>query len=995
MKRSFFAVFLSGTFLTAFAFGRTIYVDDDGPANFSNIQAAIDDANDGDTVIIKQGTYTGFGNRDIDFLGKAITVSGEDPNDFNVVAATIIDCNGSESEPNRGFYFHSGEGPGSVLCGLTITNGYAEQGGGIYISGSRPNIRKCRIIGNSASIGGGLYAYNTPEYLEVLNCTIQLNRATNLGGGIYAQDSDVSFANCIISCNTASDGGGLSYYKVDGEVLNCTFSDNVAESEGGGVYMGSGYILFVNCIFWGNSDSTGYVLSAQICPYTYNAMYSCVQDEDSNDANIPSGQGNIDDNPMFVREPDDGGDGWGVGGNDDCGDLHLRGDSPCINAGKFFSWNNQPAQDIDGEQRIMGPTVDMGVDEYVYEALMVDKPVGAEVWGSGSRHTIKWSGYFYTPKTAEVLFSSDGGNNWRTIHSGAGENGSFFWSAPDIIDSNRCVIKVVPSQPDPNVVCIGSGEFTIHPVNPDAPVEASWKSRGGDFDRSALSEAAGPQQGCVQWEFETDAPVSAGVTVGPNAFYLPCEDGNLYCLDSQGSVKWTFEANTPLISSASIGPDGAVYVGGMNSKLYAVDKNGGLRWTYTTEGFIYASPAVSEEGIVYVGSQDGKLCALGQDGSKLWSFETDGPGELSGSIMASPAIGTDGSIYVVGLYDPNIYALDSNDGSIEWVCNFDSVGWPFVSPVVAEDGTIYQVLVNDPYLYAVDPNNGDIKWSTHLSDIYSRGPSSDGTYIVESIWFEPYEYESATCMSMHLLKAAEYEHARFNLGDSAWSEPAIGPDGTIYVSLDDGWLRAVNPNGKMKWAKRIEEPEIISPGDQLVERTQELTLSVDKEGLIYATSDNGNLYVISPQSAEVARFDSNDSWPGHPVVCSDNMLLTSDIEDRSLLISSKKNKVWAFGSNDCDGKENKLRWQQGPQDLDDSGEISFADFAVFATQWLRCRDCNWEAPCYNMGEPTKYTPIVGFFDEFEHRYPTADVTKDGYVDYEDLEEIGRVWLEGQ
>ena len=68
------------------AVGKTIYVDDDGPADFNNIQAAIDDSNDGDTVIISTGTYTGDGNRDINFKGKAITVRSSDPKDPAVVA---------------------------------------------------------------------------------------------------------------------------------------------------------------------------------------------------------------------------------------------------------------------------------------------------------------------------------------------------------------------------------------------------------------------------------------------------------------------------------------------------------------------------------------------------------------------------------------------------------------------------------------------------------------------------------------------------------------------------------------------------------------------------------------------------------------------------------------------------------------------------------------------------------------------------------------------
>ncbi len=104
---------------------RIITVDDDGSADFNTIQAAIDDSNDVDIIEVQPGTYTGDGNRDIDYNGKAITVRSIDPNDSNIVAATIIDCNGSEQDPHRGFYFHNNEDVNSVIDGLTITNGYA------------------------------------------------------------------------------------------------------------------------------------------------------------------------------------------------------------------------------------------------------------------------------------------------------------------------------------------------------------------------------------------------------------------------------------------------------------------------------------------------------------------------------------------------------------------------------------------------------------------------------------------------------------------------------------------------------------------------------------------------------------------------------------------------------------------------------------------------------------------------------------------------------
>jgi hypothetical protein len=101
-----------------------ITVDDNGPADFNNIQAAIDDANDGDTVIVAKGTYIvakGTYYENINFNGKNIVLTSTDPNDEAVVAGTVIDGNSS----GRVITFSGSENTGCVLTGFTITNGYA------------------------------------------------------------------------------------------------------------------------------------------------------------------------------------------------------------------------------------------------------------------------------------------------------------------------------------------------------------------------------------------------------------------------------------------------------------------------------------------------------------------------------------------------------------------------------------------------------------------------------------------------------------------------------------------------------------------------------------------------------------------------------------------------------------------------------------------------------------------------------------------------------
>ena len=107
------------------------------PIEVPTIQDAIDYAANGVTVIVADGVYTGTGNRDIDFLGKAITVRSENgPNNC------VIDCNGE----GRGFEFRSGEDANSVLAGFTITNSR----GAIRCLISSPKITNCTISGNTS-----------------------------------------------------------------------------------------------------------------------------------------------------------------------------------------------------------------------------------------------------------------------------------------------------------------------------------------------------------------------------------------------------------------------------------------------------------------------------------------------------------------------------------------------------------------------------------------------------------------------------------------------------------------------------------------------------------------------------------------------------------------------------------------------------------------------------------------------------------------------------
>jgi hypothetical protein len=265
-----------------------IYVATDGndatgdgsPENpFATIQKGIDTAIDGRTVIVQPGTYTGAGNRDINFLGKAITVRSIDPNNPNIVATTIIDCNGTYAENHRGFYFKKGEGQDSVLDGLTITNAYVvvmcEGGAAIYCQGSSPTIRNCIITANTAKLDpmSLCYCYGGAIYIgdgsspTITKCVISDNSVNNWGwgGGICCDASSIIMRNCLIVGNSAngygSDGGGIYSFGGHLTLYNCTVSDNTAYGNGGGIYFrlaNRSDMYIVSCIIWGNSPDQIY-----------------------------------------------------------------------------------------------------------------------------------------------------------------------------------------------------------------------------------------------------------------------------------------------------------------------------------------------------------------------------------------------------------------------------------------------------------------------------------------------------------------------------------------------------------------------------------------------------------------------------------------------------------------------------------------------------------------------------------------------------------------
>lgn len=226
----------------------TWYIRANGSGDASTIQAGIDSSSSGDTVLVASGTYTGVGNRDIDFNGKAILVTSEKGAD-----STVIDCQRS----GRGFTFHSGEDSLSVLSGLTITNGNEGWGGGVSCSDtSSPTIANCIFLKNraAAGFGGGIICIESSSP-TIVNCLMRGNSAFHSGGGIHCEGASPRIVNCTMDRDTSGYGGGICIYEPDTvTIVGCTIVENRAlMGFGGGITCDDhANAIITDCIIAGN-----------------------------------------------------------------------------------------------------------------------------------------------------------------------------------------------------------------------------------------------------------------------------------------------------------------------------------------------------------------------------------------------------------------------------------------------------------------------------------------------------------------------------------------------------------------------------------------------------------------------------------------------------------------------------------------------------------------------------------------------------------------------
>ncbi|MCK4305975.1 MAG: T9SS type A sorting domain-containing protein [Candidatus Eisenbacteria sp.] len=317
MRTAILCILVCLQMMCAAALADILVVYPDGHGPYPTIQDALDAAAPADTVHLADGTFTGPGNRDLDYNAKALLVTSQS----GETELCIIDCEGSEADPHRGFIFQSGETADARMERVTIRGGYLSgsypdgAGGAILCVGTQPTIRHCIFMSNHAEQGGGIYTWGYNN--TIADCIFIENTSGSSAGALTLGASTGAVDHCVFARNTAPVAASLIAVGSTVTVSHCTFVCNESQFGNSIISGQSSHTVVLNCI-----SAFGGLGSAIDCSMDGTIELSCCDiygNAGGNWVGCIAGQyginGNISEDPLFCDLPN--------------GDFSLAADSPC------------------------------------------------------------------------------------------------------------------------------------------------------------------------------------------------------------------------------------------------------------------------------------------------------------------------------------------------------------------------------------------------------------------------------------------------------------------------------------------------------------------------------------------------------------------------------------------------------------------------------------------------------------------------------------------
>ncbi|MFZ1683751.1 MAG: right-handed parallel beta-helix repeat-containing protein [Candidatus Zixiibacteriota bacterium] len=392
------------------------------PGNQPTIQAGINAASAGDTVLVDAGLYT----ENVNFIGKAITLRSVDGRDLTTIkaavsSAPVVTCS-------------SGEDTTTILDGFSIDGNSSTRC--VTVSASSLILRNCEIVnGYSTGDGGGIYLYRSAS--RIRDNRIRDNHASGTGGGICAEDSasvgqleisgneiyasagSVQGIGCLhpsnlyVHHNVIRDNLGSYWFTagiyINGAGTNVRIINNtIVRNSHAIVTFGSPQPLLRNNII---ASNLGGGLPSGLTNTDYNDIW--------NSSYATSvGPHDINADPLFV---------WTAGN-----DFHLQPNSPCINAGDPATIYKDP----DGTRNDIG-ALPIGVPSPSFPGTTSVSPVGSGGRIVSLTPTVNWT--FSPPGSVtqqkyQVQFGED--SDWNIVED---------WDTGPVVSAAQSVVYAGPA----------------------------------------------------------------------------------------------------------------------------------------------------------------------------------------------------------------------------------------------------------------------------------------------------------------------------------------------------------------------------------------------------------------------------------------------------------------------------------------------------------------------------------------------------------------------
>jgi len=517
------------------------------PSQYATIQAAIDSAQNSDTILVQPGTYT----ERINYSGKNIVLISKYgiEHDTSYISNTIIQAN---NLPNV-VSFITNENQSAKLIGFTIQEGFYNggnsvyNGAGILIDGASPEISNCIVKDNYISWYGGGICIKNGSTAKLNSLKIYNNHSEHHGGGIAILEAKPTLTNLLIYNNSAGERGGGIYIasSLSPEIINCTIVGNTATGYsnhwGGGISTNgimTASVIVINSIIWNNTPNQIDDEFGQILPVYYS--------------NVQSGYaetGNIDKDPKFVDSTSN--------------NFRLSDNSPSIGSGVdsiLYSgtWYKSPNNDFDLGTR-PNPN-NSNPDQGAYENPLANPLADIQV----NNDTINFSVDSLISRIGDTVFvpvraSFPFGKTYSALQTKfTGYQGGLHFLGIDttasLIGTNNWMYSVNGS--DTAIVIASAGSTDISGAGVLFKIKFVVIGQSGSFTPINIAQAI--------FNTGTDAVtiINGGVQIWPVAFYGDVDlNGKVQAFDASVVLKYLIGADTlnyQMLSNADVMNTGVI-----------------------------------------------------------------------------------------------------------------------------------------------------------------------------------------------------------------------------------------------------------------------------------------------------------------------------------------------------------------------------------------------------------------------------------------------------